>query len=658
MNYEERRARRAAIDAEIATHRTAIRSLEFERNTFVSLNLLPNEILSYILSLIASGPTKLKLAAATRTGLLGRDGSVLPPWLWASQVCVRWREVALGAAVLNRRINMAYSTQWTGETIKRASVDETESSLGFFARLARASSSAIRRFTTVLQHHHERMEQLELACGAAQDEILAGFFTEAAMGSTSHSTSLAEALIHSDIPLSPHHIHEDLFRFDILNRLDLRGPRGAFYSLPAKLATPVLPSLRHLYLYNVVLNSHFPSELLGQLSTLDLTYDVAHVGTLSLKSLVKHMAHASLVERLALRLAASGSSARVEEDLGGAISLHCLRVLELEAPGRHLCKLLDVIYAPGARVIELRSEAWAVAEELAQVMHSWGDVYGSGSTVSISGLGTTSGNGSGTGSSGYGQRNLAAQVWEALCTFSDRGVLLGRLNILNTLAVSRADWSSSTLEGARVSLITNNPRKPIKMRHIQAMLPEGKLDEVVTSAQIGCAPGYGTVMLSGADQERGWGGLATFNNLLSLSLAYEDGEVFLALMAIGSRAQANGMPLPKLQKLSLHGMAYSALATDLTSWIEDRTSDTGESSDRTSAAEFRELVITGYDDAEDMEADDEFGLPVDAGEVVKGLLTALLEEYIDAGSGGGEGKQRRRMKFVWEWEVVRQWNLE
>jgi hypothetical protein len=421
MNTEAN-ARRTRIAAEIATHhRAALRSLEIEHNALVPFNLVPNEILSYIFSLIASGPTKLKLAAATRTGLLGRDGSVLPPWLRASQVCVRWRKVALGAAVLNRRIDMKYSTQWAEDTIKRASADETESSLGFFARLARTSSSAIRRFTTVLQHHHERMEQIELACGAAQEEILAGFFTEAAMGSTSHSTSLAEAPIHPDPPLSPHHIHEDLFRFDILNRLDLRGPRGAFYSLPAKLATPVLPSLRHLYLYNVVLNSHFPSELLGQLSTLDLTYDVAHVGTLSLKSLVKHMAHASLVERLALRLAASGSSALLEEDLGGAISLHCLRVLELEAPGRHLCKLLDVIYAPGARVIELRSEGWVIPEEFAQLPHRRRDVHGPRVTKLTSSSGTrTNTNTRSSSSSGDAQRSLAAQVWDRICAFHDR----------------------------------------------------------------------------------------------------------------------------------------------------------------------------------------------------------------------------------------------
>jgi hypothetical protein len=478
---------------------------------------------------------------------------------------------------------MTYSTQWTTQIIRRASASP---GLGFFARLARSSPSAIRRFTTILQNHHHTIEQIELACGSASEDILTNFFI--AVGTGPRAEVLEDTSAHNN-QHPPTYKNENTFRFDILNQLDFRGQRGTLYTLAGKLATPLFPSLRHLYLYNVVLGSQFPPGLLGQLSKLDLTYDLTHVGILSIECMLKHMKNASLVEHLALRLTANGTGALPDEDITnvGVVAFPSLRVLELEAPGRRMGKLLGVIYAPVARVIELKSDAWANAEGLPNAR---AEVYGL----------------TGFNSEDF-RPGLATQVWHCLCAFHDRGMFLGHMTVLNGQAVARVDWTSAN--GARLSLLTDHPRSPITVQHTQAL--HGALDEAVTFLQLTCAPRY-PKMLQPARTNPTSGWIPSLNALLSLSLAYDDGAAFLASMA--SESGAGVVALPRLRKLSVHGMRYSSLANDLVDWIEDRS--------KLGGAEFRELVITGYDDAEDHWS----GL---SSNELTGVLIALLESYVD-----------------------------
>jgi hypothetical protein len=131
MDVNKRQARLAALNAEIKSQWTAIRALRSEMNTFVSFSLLPDELLVYIFSLVSPDLKKYKRLALP--DMPGRDRVSPPPWLPASQVCVRWRVMALCASVLNRDIDMDYHPQWTERIIERAM---PESGFGFRARVA------------------------------------------------------------------------------------------------------------------------------------------------------------------------------------------------------------------------------------------------------------------------------------------------------------------------------------------------------------------------------------------------------------------------------------------------------------------------------------------------------------------------------------------
>jgi hypothetical protein len=212
------------------------------------------------------------------------------------------------------------------------------------------------RFTTLLQQHCDKIEQIEMACGSAQHDVLAKFLI--ATGTELTSTSKLQGRLADDGGEQPTYTAT---RFDALTHLDLRRVQATLYFLPAKLAPLALRNLRHLHIHNIVLGTKFPPELLRLLTSLDLRYDIAQGSGLSLKTLLALMAHASSIERLVLRLALYGVGAWPDEDLGklGAIAFRSLRVLELEAPSRLLSKLLGVINIPMARIIELKSEAWS-----------------------------------------------------------------------------------------------------------------------------------------------------------------------------------------------------------------------------------------------------------------------------------------------------------
>jgi hypothetical protein len=608
MPNSERGTCRAAILTRIEAHLSVIRNLESERNTLLCFNILSDELLVNIFSCLELGPSELELASAASMGFLRQDDAV-PPWLLVSQVCVRWRRVAFASLELNRCIDMKHDMRWTTQMIERASV---QPGFGLSVRLARAPWSATRLFATVLQNHHQKIEHIELTCGASQVEIFHRFFTASPRtGPEREREQDTQIDTNSDASNGGNG-----YRFDVLKRLDLRGPQSTLYSLPATLPAFIIPSLKQLYLHNVVLGPQFPPDLLGQLSILDLTHDLG--SKLPLKILLEHMAHARLIERLALCLTVPVTGKWDYEDIigVGVISFRSLRTLELEAPGEYLSQLLGAIHAPVARVIELRSTAWINEEERVTPL-----------------LEDQLSEASGSGVQGVHIVRLAGQVWDIMCAFHARYMFLGHMSILNTPHVARVDWTSAN--GARLSLVTDHPLGPITMRHIQAI--HGALDEAIVTLHVASEPvpqPTSGIVAARNQPMVGVGRLPSMKGLVSLSLAYQDGAAFLAWMA--SESGIGAVPFPKLRKLSIHEIRYSSLMDDLGQWIEDIT--------ELGVVEFRELVVTGYGGREN-----ESCVQGKNSDEILGVLISLLEMYVNAKDG-------RRMEFMWEWKVVEEWN--
>jgi hypothetical protein len=608
MPNSERGTCRAAILIRIEAHLSVIRSLESERNTLLYFNILSDELLVNIFSCLELGTSELELSNAASMGFLRPDDAV-PSWLLVSQVCVRWRRVAFASLELNRCIDMKHDMRWTMQMIERASV---QPGFGLSVRLARAPWSATRLFATVLQTHHQKIEQIELTCGASQVEIFHRFFAANPRTGLEREWE-QDTQIDTNCDASS---GENGYRLNVLKQLDLRGPQSTLYSLTATLSASILRSLKQLYLYNIVLGPQFPLDLLGQLSMLNLTYDLG--SKFPLKISLECIAHARLLERLALRLTVLETGKWDYEDIigVGVISFRSLRTLELEAPGEYLSQLLDVIHAPVARVIELRSTAWTIEEE--RVAPLLADQLSGGSESGVHGVHIV---------------RLAGQVWDIMCAFHAQYMFLGHMSILNTPHVARVDWTSAN--GARLSLVTDHPLGPITMRRIQAI--HGALDEAIVTLHVGSEPEpqppSGTVAARNQPMV-GVGRLPSMKALVSLSLAYQDGAAFLAWMA--SESGIGAVPFPKLRKLSIHEIRYSSLMDDLGQWIEDIT--------ELGVVEFRELVVTGYGGY-----DNESCVQRKNSDEILGVLISLLEMYVNAKDG-------RRMKFMWEWRVVEEWN--
>jgi hypothetical protein len=546
------------IDAEIELHRKAIRTLEVQRNALVAVNQLPDELLVRIFAAIPFLPVKRTVRQLHNA--LSRDGSMPPPWVSAGQVCRRWREAGLSAA-LARRIDMAHSAAWTDALTQRAR------GAGLTARMTRANVITLNRFMHFVGRHRHDLEQMEVACGSPQEAMLISLF--AAGGGESGEAPAGYVM-------------------ERLTHLELRGSRGAFYTLPHRIDQGRLPNLRDLVLYNIVLGKRFSKTVLMRLSSLDLTYDVAHVGTISLKDMFKRLAHASGLNRLTLKVApgAPGGGTELDEDLETIEPLvfDHLRTLEIDVPVSHLTRILDIIKAPNIRTVELMSDAWTGSADIAV--------------------------------SQVEQMALATRISRLLETFTARGLALEVFSYSNTSQVCRLDWTTATNSGedARLSLVTECPRSPVKLPFISKLVPDAHWARL-TSLRITSAYASSTIV-TGEEWKTILGLLISLEDL---SLGYEAGLRFLKMMDTSDVSY-----FPRLRRLALLGMGYDAIAYTLIPWLEERVRGAGSVPN--------DVIICCYDSAADGETGE-----AEAREV----LGAMMREYAP-----GVGR------VLWEWKIV------
>jgi hypothetical protein len=519
MRPDDRRALRASIEASIAGYQCAIHALELQYNALAPANVLPDELLARILSAIPPGMTKLSVRELHNK--LGRDGSVPPAWAAASRVCRRWRAVTLGGALV-RQIDMAQSTRWTEHLVQRAG------GMNLRARIAKSSVPAINRFSTFVGTHMEAIAEMEVMCSSAQEVLLITLF--AASGGDGGGDGAPP-----DYPMP----------WQNLTHLDLRGARGTFYTLPHPINASRLPSLRHLALYNVVLNNKIPGALLAQLSALELAYDVAHVGALSLGRVLQRLNHASVLVRLVVRMAAQGGQpldADLDLALLDAVTVPALTHLVVEAPDAFLGHIMRVIQAQQLRTTELRSAVWTDAVRVA------GWVADPASAVELSNTG------------------VRAPSYAALA-------------ITSSPQLARASWTGDG-GGVLLLLASEHPRSGIAAPALHAIFH--KSGSRLTSLSVSSTPGHRTA--------QDWASLLVLlNDLERLALAHDEGRAVLELMATSEGVRW----LPRLVKVSLLGMDHYALTGNFFAWLEARAGGAGLVP--------REVVVTGYDTTADAE---------------------------------------------------------
>jgi hypothetical protein len=525
---------RAAIDASIAEHRRAIHALEVRRNALAPASTLPPELLVRVLGAIPV--VAFRASVRQLQGVIARDGSIPPAWATAGRVCRRWRAATLSGALV-RRIDMVHSTCWTDELVRRAD------GRALAMRLAKASIPAVQQFIYLAERHANGLDEMEVMCGPAQEGMLIALLAADGSGGIA---SLGQPFPH-------------------LHTLELRGPHGAFYTLPHTIDGTRLPNLRHLTLYNVVLNRKVPDALLAQFSSLDVAYDVAHVGTLSLPIVLERLGHATALARLVIRLAAqSRRAADWDAQLAvlGAVTIPTLRHLTVEAPESILGQIVGALDSPQVRTTELRSAVWTDTERVA----SW--LASPETAAKLTGTG------------------IHARPFTALAFTSSR-------------QQTRMDWTDPT-GMTRLSLVSEHARAPLAAPALTALFHARGAR--LTSLTVSSAPGHSTL-----EPAMGWArALGALVELERLALGHDDGWAILRMMDAADGAAW----FPRLRHLALVGLDCFAITDNLLSWIEYRTAGAGTVPD--------EVVVAGYDASADTET----------GEAeVREVLGAMLREY-------------------------------
>jgi hypothetical protein len=474
---------RALIDERLATFERTAHLLRHKRNALAPISRLPLEVFTKIIMSIPSAPRKQALRSLQSS--LARDGTMAPPWVAVSHVCAAWRALVFTSQVLATHIDMTYGAHYTSTMLDRAA------GAPLALRMTRNIAPAMSAFLNFLAPRRAQVAQLTVSCSASHEPMLNALM---------YAHEAAETLPH-------------------LVSLELIGQRGVAYSFSVALSSVLLPELRHLVLYNVVLNSRFPYQLLDRLSSLECTYDVSHVGSVSIPLLLRNITRARNLHCLRLRLADRTNDSESGESVDiipQSVVLPLLRTLEIEAAGQLFTTCVAAFVATSATSATLQCRSWP------------------GSSADVE------------------------QVFKAIPVAT---LPLDRLSVRTTSDRSRFDWSSSSFPG-QLSLVLKDRVQDSMMMIMNVVLRQSH----VTSLHI-CAA-YPAFDSSDVGQWQ-YLFLQHLTPLTHLSLADDAGRLLHEVLDDYSL-------LPNLVSLSFSDPDFGALARTLVHWLDQRFAWAGQ----------------------------------------------------------------------------------